>query len=44
MLKQNWAIAIVSGIVRQLIGFFTITEEDRLAAGIYHGSERKTDN
>jgi hypothetical protein len=27
------------GIVRWLIGFFTLTEEDRLKAGIYLGGE-----
>jgi hypothetical protein len=29
----------VLGIVRWLIGFFTLTEEDRLAAGIHVGGE-----
>ena len=29
----------VLGIVRRLIGFFTLTEEDRLTAGIHVGGE-----
>jgi hypothetical protein len=28
------------GIIRRLIRFFTLTEEDRLKAGIYVGGER----
>ncbi len=31
----------VLGIVRWLIGFFTLTKEERLAAGIYFGSEER---
>jgi len=30
---------IMLGIVRWLIGFFTLTEEDRSKAGIYVGNE-----
>jgi hypothetical protein len=33
----------VLGIVRWLIGFITLTEEDRLAAGIYIGGEGRDD-
>lgn len=29
------------GIVRLLIGFFTLTQEDRLIAGIYDGRQRE---
>lgn len=29
----------VPGIVKWLIGFFTLTEEDRLKVGIYFGGE-----
>jgi hypothetical protein len=43
MIKQTWIIVAVTDIVRQLVRFFTITEEDRLAAGIYYGRERKFD-
>ena len=31
----------VMGILRWLIGFFTLTEEDRLTAGIYVGGEER---
>jgi hypothetical protein len=29
----------VRGFVRRLVGFFALTEEDRLKAGIYNGSK-----
>jgi hypothetical protein len=29
------------GIVRWLIGFFRLTEEDRLKAGVYSGGEER---
>jgi len=31
----------VLGIVKWLIGFFTLTEEDRLTAGIHVGGEER---
>jgi hypothetical protein len=32
----------VPGVVRWLSGLFSLTEEDRLAAGIHIGNERRT--
>ena len=32
-------LRIVQVFARRLIGFFTLTEEDRLKAGIYRGGE-----
>jgi hypothetical protein len=32
---------IIWGIIGRLIGFFTLTEADRLKAGIYYGGEER---
>jgi hypothetical protein len=33
----------LQGLLRQVVGFFTLTEEDRLKAGIYMGGGERDD-
>ena len=42
--RSSWPVVdSVLGFLRQLNGFFTLTEEERLQAGIVLGDERRGD-
>jgi hypothetical protein len=43
MFKQTPVIVTLSRIIQWLIEFFTVTDEDRLAAGVYVGREKYDD-